>query len=88
MLLRHAVAAWVVFLALAALVSAVHAVVAPWPIAPQAPLSAPRWSHPQPPPSLSAADDADAATDEFDDEMIMFGEVPPRRLPSPSQPRP
>ena len=78
---RDVLAAWAVFLALAAVVLAVHAVVAPWPVDPQTPLPTPRWAHHRlpPPPPLDVADhDAADQAAEFDDEMIMFGELPQR----------
>jgi hypothetical protein len=89
---RHEVlAAWAVFLALAAGVLAVHAVVASGPVDPQTPRpTLPGWTHhrlsPPPPTPLDATDaateNADAA--EFDDERIMFGELPLPRRPSAS----
>ena len=76
LLRRHALAAWAVFLALAAVVSTVHALRAPVPLASQMLLPTPGGAHHRlsPPPPLDAAED-DA---EFDDEMIMFGELPRR----------
>ena len=90
---RHEVlAAWMAFLALAAGVFAVHAVVAPGPVDPQTPRpTPPGGAHhrlsPLPTPPLDVTDAATenaAAAAEFDDERIMFGERPLPRRPSAS----